>query len=213
MRALSAAWRALPAAQRTMLAALAALVLIVQIRPPYPEIAWLQHLPTIALLLAAPFALARRPLSTAAVGCVVLFFALHTLGGRWTYTNMPYDQWAQTLSGHTLSELFGTERNHYDRLVHFSYGALAILPVREALVRHLGLTPRLALYIAVESVLAVSALYEIFEWLLTLLLAGPLADEYNGQQGDMWDAQKDMTLAALGAAMSAAWQWRRRHGG
>jgi putative membrane protein len=195
-----------------MLAALAALLLLVQIRQPYPEIAWLQHVPTAVLLVFAPFILSRRPMSNASVACVAFFFALHTLGGRWTYTNMPYDQWARALSGHTLSELFGTTRNHYDRLVHFSYGALAVLPVREALARHAGLTPRVALYIAVECVLAVSALYEIFEWLLTLALAGPLANEYNGQQGDMWDAQKDMALAALGAALSAAWQWRGRHG-
>ncbi|HEX2762985.1 MAG TPA: DUF2238 domain-containing protein [Allosphingosinicella sp.] len=206
-------WRALPAAQRAMLAALAALVVLVQIRQPYPEIAWLQHVPTVALLLSAPFLLSRWPMSNAAVGCVLLFFALHTVGGRWTYSNVPYDQWAQALTGHPLSDLLGTDRNHYDRLVHFSYGALAILPVREALSRHLGVTPRIALYIAIESVLAVSALYEMFEWLLTLALAGPLAAEYNGQQGDMWDAQKDMALAALGAALSTAWQWRRRDGG
>lgn len=203
-------WRALPAAQRAMLAAIAALLVLVQIRQPYPEIAWLQHVPTVALLLAAPFVLSRRPMSSAAVGCVLIFFALHTIGGRWTYSNVPYDDWARTLSGHTLSQLIGTTRNHYDRLVHFSYGALAVLPIREALVRYAGVRPRVAFYIAVESVLAVSALYEIFEGLLTLALAGPLADEYNGQQGDMWDAQKDMALAALGAALSAAWQWRRK---
>ena len=39
--------------------------------------------------------------------------------------------------------------------------------------------------IAVESVLAVSLLYEVFEWLLTLTMHGPLADAYNGQQGDI----------------------------
>jgi putative membrane protein len=55
----------------------------------------------------------------------------------------------------------------------------------------------------VESVFAVSALYEIFEWLLTLTMEGSLATAYNGQQGDLWDAQKDMALAALGALLAA----------
>ncbi|MET0270699.1 MAG: DUF2238 domain-containing protein, partial [Sphingomonas sp.] len=60
------------------------------------------------------------------------------------------------------------------------------------------------LYIAVEFVLAGSAVYEIFEWLLTLLMAGPDADAYNGQQGDIWDAQKDIACASAGALIAAA---------
>ncbi|HET9639812.1 MAG TPA: DUF2238 domain-containing protein [Allosphingosinicella sp.] len=209
-----AAWQALPARQRAMLAGLAILLALVQLKQPYPATAPLHHLPTLALLLAAPFLLRRRPLSDAALACILLFLALHTIGGRYTYTNVPYDAWARALSGHTLNELFGWSRNHYDRLVHFGYGALAILPVREALQRHAGLRPRTSLYIAVESVLAVSALYEIFEWLLTLTMEGSVATAYNGQQGDLWDAQKDMALAALGALLAAsALAMRRKHDG
>ena len=55
-----------------------------------------------------------------------------------------------------------------------------------------------------EFVLACSCLYEIFEWLLTIVAAGPMADDYNGQQGDIWDSQKDMALAAAGAVTSSA---------
>lgn len=211
MRGVIAVWRALPARQRLMLAGLAALLAIVQVKQPFPQTAPLHHLPTLVLLLAAPFLLERRPLSDSAVGCVVLFFALHTVGGRYTYTDVPYDAWARAISGQTLSEALGWSRNHYDRLVHFGYGALAILPVREALRRHAGLRPRTSLYIAVESVLAVSALYEILEWLFTLTMEGSVATAYNGQQGDLWDAQKDMALAALGALLAAgALAMRRR---
>jgi putative membrane protein len=195
-----------------MLAGLAALLLLVQIDQPYRAVAPLHHLPTLALLVAAPFLLARWPMPTAAVACVVAFFALHTVGGRWTYTNVPYDALAEALTGRSVSGTFGFERNHYDRLVHLAYGLLAVLPVREALVRHFGLGRRTALYIAVESVLAVSLLYEVFEWLLTLGMAGAVADRYNGQQGDLWDAQKDMALAAFGAAVAAAWLASRRRG-
>lgn len=207
-----AAWRALPARQRLMLAGLAVLLAVAQVKQPYPQTAPLHHLPTVALLLASPFLLRRRPLSDAAFACIILFLALHTVGGRWTYTNVPYDAVAEAITGHGISETFGFARNHYDRLVHFAYGALAVLPVREALERHLRVPRRTAVYIAVESVLAVSALYEIFEWLLTLTMAGAVADAYNGQQGDMWDAQKDMALAALGAFLAAAaLKLRSRH--
>ena len=214
-RSLISAWRELPRLQRMSMAALAALLLLAQIDPPYPETAFLHHLPTLALLVAAPFLLQRWPMSAAAVACVTAFLALHTIGGRWTYTEVPYDAAAQALLGTSISELFGFTRNHYDRLVHFAYGLLIVLPVGEALERHLRVSPRLARYIAFESVLAAGALYEIFEWALTLAAAGATADAYNGQQGDVWDAQKDMALAALAAALmlSAMWWRRRRHGG
>jgi putative membrane protein len=202
----------LPRAQAIMLTLLAILLLAAQVDQPFPQVAPLHHIPTLLLIIAAPFSLRRWPLSNAAVGCAVLFFALHTIGGRYTYTNVPYDVVAQALTGHTISEVFGFTRNHYDRLVHLAYGLLAVLPVSEALRRHGGVSPRLALYVAVESVLAVSLLYELFEWLLALTLAGPAAEAYNGQQGDMWDAQKDMALAAAGALAAGVTLRLRRRG-
>ena len=186
-----------------MLGALLALLVLVQIDQPYPAVAPLHHIPTVILLLASPVILRRWPISNGAVACIVLFFVLHTIGGRYTYTSVPYDQWTRSLFGTSFNEFFGLKRNHYDRLVHFSYGLLAVMPTREFLERHLKISPRIALYIAVESVIAVSAIYELFEWFLSIVLAGPLAADYNGQQGDMWDAQKDMGLAAVGALISA----------
>ena len=186
-----------------MVVGLGFLLVLAQVRQPYPQVAPLHHLPTLALLLASPFLLRRWPLSNAAVACVAVFFALHTIGGRYTYTEVPYDAVGEALVGTSLTELFGWSRNHYDRLVHLAYGLLAVLPVSEALRRHGRIAARTALYIAVESVLVVSLLYEVFEWLLTLTMRGEVADAYNGQQGDIWDAQKDMALAAVGALSAA----------
>jgi putative membrane protein len=209
---LTEGWRDIPRAQRWMVAALAALLLLAQIDQPYPETAPLHHLPTLALILFLPGTLRRWPMSTGAVACILIFFALHTVAARWTYTDVPYDQWARALTGRSVSDVFGFTRNHFDRLVHLSYGLLAVLPVFEALRRHLGLSRRVSLYIAVEAVLAVSALYEVFEWGLSLAVAGDLAARYNGQQGDIWDAQKDMALAFLGSLVAAFWVVRRRGG-
>lgn len=188
-----------PNAQRWMIALLAAAVILANIAQPYPEIAPLQHVPTVALLLAAPFLLRRWPLSNTAVACILVFFLLHTLGGRYAYSNLPYDQWSRALAGVSINEWLGTTRNHYDRLVHFAFGLLAVPPVVEAARRHAGAGPRLALFFAFLWVMAIGGLYEIFEWLLTLTAPVGLAEDYNGQQGDPWDAQKDMALAALGA--------------
>ena len=193
-----------PPAQRRLIGLLLVLLLAAQIDQPYPEIALLQHIPTMMLIVTAPLLLRRWPLSTAAVACIVAFMALHTLGGRYAYSNVPYDDWVRTLTGTSLSDAFGWTRNHYDRLVHFAFGALSVVPVAEIARRWGGLSRRGAAFTVLGWVLAISCLYEIFEWLLTIVAAGETADRYNGQQGDIWDAQKDMALATLGAILVMA---------
>jgi putative membrane protein len=195
---------ALPRLQRLLLGLLLALLLIAQVDQPYPAIEPLQHIPTALLLVAAPWLLRRWPLSTPALACIILFLALHTLGGRYIYSNVPYDEWARALTGRGLSEAFGWTRNHYDRLVHFAFGLLSTVPVAEVARRYGGLSRRGAMLAVAGWVLSLSCFYEIFEWLLTIVAAGETADRYNGQQGDIWDAQKDMALAALGAVMVVA---------
>jgi putative membrane protein len=203
-----AAWRSLPRRQFAALIILALAVAIANIRQPYPEIAPLQHVPTVLLIFAAPMLLARWPLSNKAVGALLLFWLLHTLGGRYTYSNVPYDEWARSLTGHTISGAFGLARNGYDRLVHLAFGLLWVLPVAEATRRYAGMGWRMSLWTAFLFVGAVSALYEIFEWLLTIILSPGMADDYNGQQGDVWDSQKDMATAIVGAGIAALWQGR-----
>lgn len=198
-------WHLLSPAKARALAALAAMLVLAQIGQPYPSTAWLHHLPTALLLVATPALLRRWPLSDGTVVAVVLFLALHTLGGRWTYSNLPYDDWARMLTGATISETFGWQRNHYDRLVHFAFGLLLYAPVRELALRYGRTGPILAGSIAIGFVVAVGGLYEIVEWLLTLTAPADVAGDYNGQQGDLWDAQKDMALALLGALLAALW--------
>jgi putative membrane protein len=194
----------LTVAQWGWLALLAVALGFAQIDQPYPDVAWLQHTPTLLALLGAPILLRRWPISNGALGHIVVFLLLHTLGGRYTYSNVPYDAWAKALTGQTISETFGWTRNHYDRLVHFAFGLLMVRPVLEV-CRLKGVGRRAGLWIAIAFVLSISCLYEIFEWALAVLVAGPLADRYNGQQGDMFDSQKDMAFATLGALVAGGW--------
>ncbi|TPE64776.1 DUF2238 domain-containing protein [Sandaracinobacter neustonicus] len=203
------AWRDLPRPQFFMLLVLAVAVGLANVRQPYPEIAPLHHIPTLLLVLAAPLLLGRWPLSNKAVGALLIFWLLHTLGGRYTYSNVPYDEWAHALNGPAFSDMFGLARNGYDRLVHFAFGLLWVLPFSEAMRRHAGMGRRGSLWMALLFVGTASALYEIFEWMLTILLAPDMANEYNGQQGDMWDAQKDMAAAIVGAVIAALWHGRK----
>ena len=55
---------------------------------------------------------------------------------------------------------------------------------------------------AVMAVMCTSLVYEWAEWGIALMLSPDAAEAYNGQQGDVWDAQKDMALASLGALIA-----------
>ncbi len=199
------AWRTLPPVQRAWLAVVALAAIASLATTPYPTVAPLHHLPTLALIGAAPWLLRRWPLSDRAVTCLGLFLLLHTLGGHFTYTNLPYDDWVHSITGASLNEAMGWRRNHYDRLVHLAFGVLAVPPTAEWLRRRGGFSPCAAGWGAIAGVAATGAVYEIFEWLLAIAVAGPAADSYNGQQGDAWDAQKDMALALAGALAALAW--------
>ncbi len=188
---------ALSKAQKRMIGAIALAIPLSAIGALYPSNTWLQVGPVALLLPAAWWALRRYPISNAAAGCLAAFVLLHLFAARWSYSFVPYDQW---LPG--LGNGLGFARNMFDRLVHFLFGVLAVLPFAEIAMRYGGLGRRAALIGAALFVLAVGGLYEVFEWTLTLTLAPADAGAYNGEQGDMFDSQKDMALAALGMLLA-----------
>ena len=188
--------------QKFLLSMAVVLLVLGCIRAPYPEQMYLQHIPTVVALVALAILSRRYPLSNAAFTCLVVFLLFHILGARYIYSYVPYDEWLKAVFGSDLTSIFHFKRNHYDRLVHFAFGLLWTLPAWEVCVRYFKVPRRFAFYVAVEFVLAVSALYELFEWGLTMVLSPNDADAYNGQQGDMWDAHKDMALAVLGSLVA-----------
>ncbi|MGD9644720.1 MAG: DUF2238 domain-containing protein [Pirellulales bacterium] len=173
-------------------------------RPLYPQEQFLQHVLTVAALVALAIAARRRWFSTPAFVCMVLFLWLHIIAARYIYSYVPYDDWLQAALGFSPTQVFGWQRNHFDRLVHVFFGALAVLPACEVAQRFGGLGRWWAIAFAVVFVLAVGSIYEIAEWIVAVVLSPESAEAYNGQQGDMWDAQKDMALAAVGALVVAA---------
>ncbi len=175
--------------QLWLLGAFGALVVATWINPPWPaEQALHSSLTAVALVTLW---LLRKRLDTTQWAWALVFLALHTIAARWIYSFVPYDGWADAVFGVRLSEAFSWERNHFDRLVHFAYGVCLTAMLRLKWLRSL------------EIVLATSALYELLEWAIAMTLAPGVAEAYNGQQGDMWDAHADMALAALGALTTA----------
>jgi putative membrane protein len=113
------------------------------------------------------------------------------VGGHYTYARVPAGDW--------VSGLLGFERNHYDRLGHVMQGLVPAVVCREIFLRTGVLARRGWLGFCVLSVcLAISAVYELIEW-LAALISQEAADSFLGTQGDGWDTQWDMFLAGSGA--------------
>lgn len=152
----------------------------------------------LALLLGHKHYLPSRSAAT----LIFLYLCIHQLGAHYTYANVPYNDWWQTLTGEGLNEQMGWERNQFDRLAHFSYGLLLAYPMREVLIR-LGVRPGLwSLILPVDIVLSTSAIYELIEWWGGEMLGDGLGRRFLATQNDRWDPQKDMALAALGAVIT-----------
>lgn len=193
-----------PSWQCALLLGLCAVVVRCLIGSPYPRDQMLQHAPTVVMLVALAVSIRRRWLSDGSFALIVLFLVLHSIGARSIYSYVPYDDWSRRWLGFSISESFGFSRNHYDRLVHFSFGLLLAVPVRELFLRLRAVRRRWASYFAVEFIGFASVLYELGEWLVAILFAPDWADRYLGQQGDLWDAQKDMGLAIAGAMIAVS---------
>jgi putative membrane protein len=140
--------------------------------------------------------------SNFAYGCIFVFFCLHTIGSHYTYSLVPYDQWWQALTGHTLNSVFGFERNHYDRLLHFLYGALIVVPSMELFAKYAPPNKYWRIAMPVFFIMGHSVIYEMIEWGAAMVVAPELGHAYLGTQGDEWDAQKDMALATGGAILT-----------
>ncbi len=175
---------------------------------PHDRHDWL--LENLLVVIALPTLLwlhRRYPLSTLSWSLIFVFGLLHAVGAHYTYAEVPYEQWLQSLTGTTLREQLGLERNHFDRLVHFLFGVLMFHPLR-SLTRQMAGVGQVTSYLYPIAILAtISHLYELLEWGAAEVFGGHLGMAYLGTQGDVWDAQKDMGLAFVGTLIAALCEW------
>jgi putative membrane protein len=170
---------------------------------PYPkEFFAMQHVPTVVAVAALILAERKLRISHLSFALIIAFLLLHLIGARYLYSNVPYDDWSQAILGFRIGERMGFERNHYDRLAHFSFGLLFTYPLWNLFTRYARLRGWWPGVLAICVVLAASAVYEIGEWATAMAFAPDWAEAYNGQQGDPWDAQNDMAFAAVGSILA-----------
>jgi putative membrane protein len=172
------------------------------ISPLYREDWLLEN--TLVVAFAVALAMSSRwfPLSRVSYTLIFLFLCLHEVGAHYTYSRVPYEEWTQALFGMSLNEAMGWERNHFDRLVHFSYGLLLAYPVREIFLRVANVRGFWGYFLPLDVTMSTSMIFELFEWGAAVLFGGELGMAYLGTQGDIWDAHKDMALASLGALIA-----------
>ncbi len=168
---------------------------------------WLEVAPVI---LGVPLMLAtaqRFPLSTLLLLLVWLHGIVLIVGGHYTYALVP--GFGPT---DVLGRALGWSRNNYDKLGHFAQGFVPAILTREILLRTSSLGQRISVngklqasrwlaFLVVSVCLAFSALYELIEW-ITAELQGAAAEAFLGTQGDIWDTQKDMATALMGAVIA-----------
>ncbi|RLA34716.1 MAG: DUF2238 domain-containing protein [Gammaproteobacteria bacterium] len=142
------------------------------------------------------------PLSRISISLIFLFLCLHEVGAHYTYAEVPYDRWFESLTGRGLNDWFDWERNHFDRVIHFLYGLLITYPVREIMLRMSNAKGFWTYLMPVLVVISTSTIFELLEWLAAIIFGGDLGVAYLGMQGDIWDAQKDMALAAAGTIVA-----------
>ncbi len=155
---------------------------------------FLENILAVGLVIVLVTTYRRFPLSDLSYLFLTVFMTLHAIGAHYTYSKVPLGFWMQ--------EWWGLERNHFDRIAHFSFGLLLAYPLRELFLRRVHVRGFWAYYLPISGILALSGFFEIIESWVALLVRPELGEAYLGTQGDEWDAQKDMTVAVIGAFLT-----------
>jgi putative membrane protein len=187
---------------RFALLLLAAFVIVfglLAIQPTYRS-DWL--LENALVFVAIPLLVAMHPnlpLSKISYSLIFVFLCLHEIGAHYTYAEVPYDRWFESVSGKGLNQWLGWVRNHYDRVMHLFYGLLITYPVREIVLRVSRARGFWSYLLPVMILISTSTMFELLEWAAALVFGGDLGVAFIATQGDVWDAQKDLALAAAGS--------------
>jgi len=164
------------------------------IKPEIPEDWFLENL--LVFILVALLAASYRWLAFSDWSYLLIFvlLSLHECGAHYQYS--------AAIPGEWMKSIFHTERNHYDRLVHFSFGLFLAYPQREILMRKAGIRGAWLNVLPIFATLALSAMYEMIEALIATIVDPTDAAAFLGSQGDQWDSQEDMFMALSGAVVS-----------
>lgn len=153
----------------------------------------LENVLVVACLTLMYFIHRRHPFSLPAYTSIFIFLVLHTIGAHYTYSQVPFT---------AVTNFFGWQRNHYDRVVHFSFGLLLTQPVFEILSIRIKTRQNMKYFLTFCVILTCGIIYELLEWLTAIVVEPTAGNAFLGAQGDAWDAQKDLTLKMTGSLLA-----------
>ena len=157
---------------------------------------WLENVLVFIAVTTLFFTYKKMKFSDLSYLLVFMFLCLHVYGSKYTYAENPFGFW--------LQEALDLDRNHYDRIVHFSFGFLLAYPMRELFLIAFRYPVWVAWLLPVEITMSLSAMYELIEWGVADVFFPSQGGTYLGAQGDIWDAQKDIMLAFSGAILATS---------
>lgn len=174
-----------------LLAVVVAVILWSGIAPKDRMTWWLEVSPALIGLAALAVLRKKFRFTPLLQTLIALHMILLAVGGHYTYAEVPLGDW--------IRDALNLGRNHYDRLGHFAQGFVPALIAREVILRREIVPVRRWIgFFAVCTAMTISALYELIEWIAAAIY-GQNADAFLGGQGDVWDTQKDMACALVGA--------------
>jgi putative membrane protein len=146
----------------------------------------------------------KLPFSDLSYLLILAYLCIHEWGAHYKYSDVPLGEW--------MKVWLHTQRNHYDRVAHFSFGLLLSYPFQEVFMRMAKVGGMWRYYLPIEATLSFSAIYEMLEAGSASILSPQRLEEFVGMQGDPWDSQEDMLMAGLGSivAMICVYQFRKR---
>ena len=180
----------------------AAVWIALAINPQYRADWALENVAVIIFVVALAASHRRFLLSRLSYTLIFVFLFVHEVGAHYTYAEVPYDTWAKAVTGRSLNEAMGWQRNHFDRFAHFLYGLMMAYPLREFFLRVAAARGFWGYFLPLDVTISTSAIFELFEWGAAEIFGGELGAAYLGTQGDVWDAHRDMALASAGALIS-----------
>ena len=160
---------------------------------PYDRAVWWAENIPVLLVVGVLVLLSRmHRFSNVSYALMAVFIILHTIGGHYTFERVPFDY---------VTDFFGFDRNHYDRLAHFSVGFYAYPIAEVMLTRRLVRTRWIVSLFPIFAIVTVAGVYEIIEWQYAIYADPKAGVAMLGSQGDIWDAQKDILADTMGAIL------------
>ena len=156
------------------------------------QVWWTEISSVIFLLVVFGLTYKRFRFSNTAYFILFVWAVLQTIGAQYTFERVPFD---------FISNLFNFERNHYDRLAHFTIGCSSFLVSEFVYQKRFVCSKSMAIFFGIIFIMALANAWELIEWIYAEVDGGSAGQAFLGSQGDIWDAQKDMLMDTLGSIL------------